>query len=317
MAMFEVFSHPELRRYKTSVVSKASILMLAILALTFIPPLLVVYRSYGFWLREASYREQPKVAFKKEFIMVLDLQNSAGGDSIVYSTFQQYNNLLQSKLRIPIIKAREDDLNHDGKYDRLDLNIEVPMLATDQVVGVKLLLFFYYRLRRFSQFHMESLAYIEHSSGVSGSSLQVFSDLSLQQKQLLGHKGTDRRYNGSLVNETQVYADVYSMSTIFRKYSERNVTTYLQDPLKVWSTGRAADAPFRISTLINYPEQQVFYAPGFWYLIKWGWIQYASVLLIFLYIFNKVKVFVFQHQIVATVVAGPSQTHVGIKDKFS
>ena len=44
-------------------------------------------------------------------------------------------------------QAREDDLNHDGKYDRLDLNIEVPMLATDQVVGVKLLLFFYYRLR--------------------------------------------------------------------------------------------------------------------------------------------------------------------------
>ena len=42
---------------------------------------------------------------------------------------------------------------------------------------------------------MESLAYIEHSSGVPGSSLQVFGDLSLQQKQLLGHKGTDKRYN--------------------------------------------------------------------------------------------------------------------------
>ncbi|GFO05915.1 transmembrane protein 231 [Plakobranchus ocellatus] len=195
MAMYEVFSHPELRRYKTSVVSKASILMLAILALTFIPPLLVVYRSYGFWLREATYREQPKVAFKKEFIMVLDVQNDAEEDSVVYSTFQQYNNLLQSRLRIPIVKAREEDPNRDGKYDKLNLDIEVPMLATDRVVGAKLLLFFYYRLRRFSQFHMESLAYIEYSSGVPGASLQVFGDLSLQQKQLLGHKGTDKRYN--------------------------------------------------------------------------------------------------------------------------
>lgn len=59
------------------------------------------------------------------------------------------------------------------------------------------------------------------------------------------------------------------------------------------------------------------YSPGFWYLIKWGWVQYVSVLLIFLYIFNKVKVFVFQHQVVATVVDTSVVPHLGRKDKFS
>ena len=47
MAVYEVFSHPELRRYKTHVCSKASLLLVIILGLTFIPPLFVVYRSYG------------------------------------------------------------------------------------------------------------------------------------------------------------------------------------------------------------------------------------------------------------------------------
>ncbi|CAG5121819.1 unnamed protein product [Candidula unifasciata] len=313
--MYEIFSHPELRRYKTSIFSKATLLMLAILILTFIPPLLIVYRSYGFWLREATYREQPRVAFKKEFILILDLQN--GQNPVVYSTFQHYNQLVQSYLRIPVVKAREEDINGDGKYDSLSLDIDVPMNAADQVVGVKLVLFFYYKLRRFSQFHMESLGYIDYSSSVPGGSLQVFSDLRLRQKQLLGYRGTDTRYNNTLVDPASPYAETYSLASIFKAYSSRNVTTLLQDPMKIWSAGRAGDSPFRVSVLVNYPEEVISYTPGFWYLIKWGWVQYVSVLLIFLYIFNKVKVFVFQHQVVATVVETPITSSLGRKDKFS
>ena len=42
-----MFSHPELRRYRTSICSGASLILLFTLGLTFIPPLLVVYRSHG------------------------------------------------------------------------------------------------------------------------------------------------------------------------------------------------------------------------------------------------------------------------------
>ncbi|CAL1536530.1 unnamed protein product [Lymnaea stagnalis] len=315
MAIYEIFSHPELRRYKTSIFSKATLLMFIILLITFIPPLIIVYRSYGFWLREGTYREQPNIAFKKEFILQLDLQN--GGNPVVYSTFQLYNQLLQSQLRIPIVKAREEDLNGDGKYDRLNLDIEVPMNGEDQVVGAKLLLFFYYKLRKFSQFHMESLGFIEYVSPIPGASLHVFSDLRLRQKQLLGHKGTDVRFNASLINPTSPYAAAYSFATVFKSYTDRNVTTVLQDANKIWTSGRAANSPFIISAVINYPEEKISYTPGFWNLIKWGWVQYVSVLLIFLYIFNKVKIFIFQHQVVTTVVESAALEHVGRKDKFS
>lgn len=49
MAVYEVFAHPELRRYKTHICTKASLLTFCILFLVFIPPLFVVYRSYGEW----------------------------------------------------------------------------------------------------------------------------------------------------------------------------------------------------------------------------------------------------------------------------
>ncbi|KAH9490974.1 hypothetical protein Btru_032367 [Bulinus truncatus] len=314
MAIYEIFSHPELRRYKTSVFSKATLLMFLILIVTFIPPLIIVYRSYGFWLREGTYREQPNVAFKKEFILQIDLRNSIG--PAVYSTFQQYNQLMQSWLRIPVVKAREDDTNGDGKYDMLDLDLEIPMDVADEVVGVKLLLFFHYKLRKFSQFHMESLGYIDYVSPIPGASLHVYSDLRLRQKQLLGHKGTDVRFNTTLVNPTSPYADSYSLATIFKSYTSRNVTTVLQDANKIWTTGRASTTPFKISAIIIYPEEIIFYTPGFWNLIKWGWVQYVSVLLIFLYIFNKVKIFIFQHQLVPTVVESPLTVQNGRKDKL-
>jgi len=321
MAIYEIFSHPELRRYKASVFSKATLTLLIILIVTFISPLFIVYRSYGFWLREATYREQPIVTFKREFILILDLQSdlqsSTQWNTVAYSTFQQYNHLIQSQLRIPITKVHEDDNNNDGKLDSLNLNMAVPMNPGDNVVGVKLLIFFYYRLNRFSQFHMESLGYISHNSPAPGSSLDIFADLTLKQRQLLSHKGTDARYNGTIVDSTSPYASTYSLSTIFKAYSERNVTTNLQDVQSVWSTGRAADSPFTISAVINYPEQLVVYSPGFWYLIKWGWIQYVSVLALFLFIFGKVKIFVFQQQVVTSVVESSVQSDQGRKDKFS
>ena len=43
-------------------------------------------------------------------------------------------------------------------------------------------------------------------------------------------------------------------------------------------------------------------------MIKWGWIQYVAILLIFLYIFERVKVFFFMNQLVTTIVERASDT---------
>ena len=43
------------------------------------------------------------------------------------------------------------------------------------------------------------------------------------------------------------------------------------------------------------------YLPGFWEMIKFAWIQYVSLLLIFLWAFERIKRFVFQNQVVTTI----------------
>ena len=47
MAFYEVYSHPALIRYKTSVCTKASVFLVVVLGLTYVAPLLVAYRSQG------------------------------------------------------------------------------------------------------------------------------------------------------------------------------------------------------------------------------------------------------------------------------
>lgn len=47
MGFYEVYSHPLLIRYKASVCSRASVFVLVVYLLTYIPPLLITYRSQG------------------------------------------------------------------------------------------------------------------------------------------------------------------------------------------------------------------------------------------------------------------------------
>ncbi|XP_060073829.1 transmembrane protein 231-like [Ylistrum balloti] len=314
MAVYEVFAHPELRRYKTHLCTKATLLMFVVLFVTFIPPLFVVYRSYGFWIKEDYYRETPRVLFKKELILVLELDDTsnAGLSYLTYSTYQRYNELQQQNLRVPVIQSREDDANGDGKNDGLIMKIEMPLLDQERVSGIKLLLFFDYRLERFSSFGMESLAYVTHDSIKSGAKYEVFGELRIKQKQALDHKGLDTRFNSSLVDSTSAYAEAYQFSTIFSNYAQRNVTTVLNAPYSVWTSGRGAGQPFVFSSNISYTEDVFLYTPGFWYMVKWGWVQYVSVLLLFLFVFDRIKVFIFQNQLVTTIVEKPWKA-----DKFS
>lgn len=47
MALYHLFSHPVERAYRAGLCSKAAVFLLLTTALTYIPPLLVAFRSHG------------------------------------------------------------------------------------------------------------------------------------------------------------------------------------------------------------------------------------------------------------------------------
>ncbi|XP_053555497.1 transmembrane protein 231 [Bombina bombina] len=310
MTMYEVYAHPALQRYRAGICSKATVFLLIVLALTYIPPLLVAFRSQGFWLKQSTYEEQPNVRFKYEVLLIA--LNSSRGSYVAWSTFQQFNNLVGDRLRIPLVSAREEDKNNDGKMDQLYLKLELPVQALEDIYGVQLILTFSYQLYRMSTFVMQSMAFIQYSSPIPGAQLYINGDLKLQQRQPLNHQGLDTRYNVSVINGTSPFASAYELTNIVSSYQERNITTVLYDPSPVWLVGRATSDPFVITANIRYPVESISYIPGFWEMIKYAWIQYVSILLIFLWVFERVKIFVFQNQVLTTVplpLVAPSKPH--------
>ncbi|XP_056138192.1 transmembrane protein 231 [Lampris incognitus] len=299
MAFYEVYSHPALIRYKTSVCTKATLFLVVVFCLTYIPPLLVAYRSQGFWIKRSTYEEQPVVRFQYQTLLVA--LTSTKGDYVTWSTFPHFNNMQGTNLRIPTISVREEDQNEDGKLDRLIFRLKLPLKPEEQVYGVQLLLTFNYQLFRMSTVVMQTLAYIQHFSSVPGAQLYINGELRLQQRMPLPHRGLYNVYNVSVIDGSSPFASSYDLINIIGTYQDRNLTTVLSCPSPVWIVGRAARAPFELNADIRYPMEVISYHPGFWETIKFAWIQYVSVLLIFLWIFNRVQTFVFQNQVLPTV----------------
>ncbi|XP_071899965.1 transmembrane protein 231 isoform X1 [Anas platyrhynchos] len=263
MAGVELFSHPAFyTRYRAGLCSAAALALLLIAVFTYVPPLLVAYRSHGFWLKQGAYREQPTVRFRYEVLFVATT-GPGPGSFLAWSTFPAFNRLQEDRLRVPLLSTREEDKNQDGKMDQLHFKLELPLQSTEHVVGVQLILIFSYQLYRMSTLVMQSMAFLQFFSPVPGSQLYMNGDLKLNQRQLLNHCGLDTRYNVSVVNGTSPFAADYDLTNIIAAYRDRNVTTVFSDPNPVWMTGRAADTPFIINATIHYPEEVILISQDF------------------------------------------------------
>ncbi|XP_077465175.1 transmembrane protein 231 [Stigmatopora argus] len=307
MALYEVYSHPALIRYKTGVCTKATLFLLVTLCVTYICPLLMVYRSQGFWNKRNTYEEQAVVRFQYETLMMA--ATGTNGDYVAWSTFPHLNNMLGESLRIPSVSVREEDQNQDGKLDRLIFQLQLPLKDEEHVYSVQLLLTFSYQLFTKSTVVMQTLAYAQHSSSVPGAKVFFSGDLRLQQSVPLPHRGLFNIYNVSVIDGSSPFASAYDLESIVRRYRERNLTTIFTCAMPLWTTGRATGSPFQLTAEIQYPSEVISYYPSFWENIKFAWVQYVSILFIFLWIFERIQAFVFQNQLLITIPITTGKPH--------
>ncbi|XP_060109864.1 transmembrane protein 231 [Heteronotia binoei] len=306
---------PPGRRSRAGLCSLAALALALLAALTVLPPLLLAFRSHGFWLKRSSYAEQPSVRFLHQGLLAALTQ---GGGSLGWSSFAACNRLLGARLRLPRLSAREEDINQDGVMDLLHFQLELPLQSTEQILGIQLILTFSYQLQRMSTFVMQSMAYLQSFSPVPGSRVVVNGDLKLRQRQPLGHCGLDNRYNVSVINGSSPFAQDYDLQNIVAAYQARNVTTVLStDTGPIWVVGRAPSDPFVIQATIHYPVELIVYQPGFWEMIKFAWIQYVCLLLIFLWICERIKPFLFQNQVLFAAPVLPASSILSHKEHQS
>ena len=214
MDLFQVYSRPFSVQYRARLLSQTTIFVLLVsIAFRFLVPLVIVWNSDVFWIKESQVHEMPDVQFKKRFILLVEGKNSTSQELIQYgySTYPAINQAFANAQQyVPVqIENYELDPNIDQKLDKLYLKLTLPIdLAQSQIHSIHLLLFFDYRLNSRVDIRMESVAEIRSQNWVPAKAVHLDGSLQLFQKISFPHKGFDFRYNHSLISDSGAHLHV-------------------------------------------------------------------------------------------------------------
>lgn len=199
-----LFAKPLYIYYNSRLLSEATIFFIIITLIRFLLPLIIVWRTDSFWIKESLYREMPDIDFKKNFILLLNVQTIADQDeqTIGFSTIDTINRILDNdEYLIPInIAQYEYDYDNDHRYDELKLILDIPVdLNQNYVRGFRLLTFFQYRLSERIHLEMESLADLIVNDHNPGQYVRIEGHLELVQRKPFHHRGYEFGFNQSII----------------------------------------------------------------------------------------------------------------------
>ncbi|XP_054164730.1 transmembrane protein 231-like [Oppia nitens] len=279
--------------YKSKLLSESTLFYSLCLISNLFIPLFIVYRSDGFWRKIEFFSEQPDINFKHNLILVLQLNHSLPGFKF-WSTYPQLNSVLRSnQLSLPYITNREIDVNGDGKYDELNIDLNVAINPNEEVIGTQLILFFDYKI---------NVTNIEYYSLKNGRRLRVIGDLVFHQKVPLVYR---KHYipNNDLTNHFQDFF----IEDFLEAYVRRNFSTSLNSNTHYkWFAKHENISDFDINVKIVYNNDQMFYyRTGFWFLIKWAFIQYFAIYLVLRFLIKKIISFVFDNRLLNCIECHP------------
>lgn len=296
---YTVWRRPAATSHSAPIFSAATALSLLLSTIAVVAPLLLAYRSNGFWLRTAEYEEQAEVHWRHEAVLLADLED---GGQLGWSTHPGLQALLGDP-RLPVVRSREEDHNRDGLRDQLTLSLALPLRPGEEVVAATVILFFDVRLHKFSSVQMTGLVVLS-GSGFPGSGLDVVGDARLVQRAPLGPHGRDTRYLPSPL-PPDLSQDL-TLASMLSAYSARNLSLRLDNHYSLWAPGRGSPE-FTVRAEVRYPVQRLTYRPGLWQVLKWGWVQYLSFLIVSLYLAARARDFVFGQRVLPTLVSPPGK----------
>jgi hypothetical protein len=116
---------------------------------------------------------------------------SVGGNpiSIFYSTSPTVNSLYEGTLRSPILQSAEQDDNFDGKVERIEVAVKLPLAPSERITGFSGLFYHDVKLSSKARYMFDAISYVNYDSAASMSNLYVDGDIIVRQTQTLMAKG--------------------------------------------------------------------------------------------------------------------------------
>lgn len=314
MYYYELFSHPDRFSYRAHLVSNSTCVLILCTVLTFLSPFLLTYYTGNFWTKDSVYSEQPRLGDRLKYILIVE--NSDADNTRFLATSYSIINSIFSSIIIPAIETTSSsDTDGDGLIDQLHISFDLPSSETFEIRNIYLWLIFPFEFHSKQRITMETMALISiippyTITKNSNKNLTVFGQLKFEQKIPIEYSGNNSIYNRSIINIDSTSSTLPNFDSILSEYFTRDFyTTFENQYTSMSSRTTTTSTGVTINAVVNVGRQVVRYRPGFWQEFKWGWIQYISVLLPFLCVFNRLKLFVFSNHLVRTLEPLKQQRH--------
>lgn len=108
---------------------------------------------------------------------------------LFHSNYKNFNQLYSESLRVPIITTYSQDDNRDGKLDRLEFGLEMPLTADESIHRVSAILYFDVTISKKAKYNFDAVAYFNYDSGAAVATIYADGDLVFRQTQPLSSKG--------------------------------------------------------------------------------------------------------------------------------
>ena len=299
----QIFSAPVCKRYFSSRLSLAYILALIATALVITVPYILSNDITPLRI----HHEQPRVEFVSKVIVVLQSDSK----ELFFSTIGELNDLRPESFSDASISVFEEDRNRDGLNDRIKLNMEFPIEAEEQIVGLQAFIFASYHLQN-AQVSMESLIFVHHNGVLPGSAYTARGDLILRQNmpmQMREHI-TELYPSNGIINDFK--AAINSMDsnidTLLDRYENREMAPFFLQRAPLWhrdpsgkKSNQSFESTFNLKVIIDIPKlQEVVYISTFSQVLLDVWMRYLSLLVIAVYLMRRLFTFMFTNQIISS-----------------
>ncbi|CAF1200986.1 unnamed protein product [Rotaria sordida] len=313
MYFFELFSHSDRFSYRTDLLSSATYVLILFTTLTLLPPFLLTYYTGDFWTKESIYSEQPRIHNQTKYILIVE-NNAPINNYFFQSSYLTLNRNFQERLITGNKIESLYDIDGDGLNDQFRISFDLIFSQTNILIrSINIWLIFQYELREKQRINMETMALINiippsTFTSNSNSNLTIYGQLIFEQQQTIKSSGNDSIYDKSII-DTISSSSISNLNSILDEYFARKYYTSYQTQY-TWITPRTTSNNnnnnnnniLTVNVLVNIGRQSIRFTPGFWQEFKWGWIQYICVLIPFIIIFNRLKLFVFSNNLVRTLV---------------
>eukprot|EP00929_Paragymnodinium_shiwhaense_P015870 TRINITY_DN123977_c0_g1_i1.p1 TRINITY_DN123977_c0_g1~~TRINITY_DN123977_c0_g1_i1.p1 ORF type:complete len:323 (-),score=66.74 TRINITY_DN123977_c0_g1_i1:322-1290(-) len=301
------FSMPYSRSFVAPRLSTAYFLFLLGGAALVLFPLFATFASDNVWVKESSYREQPRVAFANDLLVMMSGEKAA--DAVGWGTRPELRSLLPREVLVPSVRATALDQNDDGVSDVLKLNVEMPFVesAKEGYRWFFLVAVYNYQLIKKTAEQIGGLVSIDVAAPYLATGVWLKGRVRLRQtlpyrvsqtaRTVYAANPLDVDWRSSWAVENHPV----TMRAILDRYASRNSTIYLElTAPPVWDFSPRDQ--FSAQLEMEVPPELIQYVPGSLEVLKFAWMQLLAFLIPAWIILRIIQAFAFENQIVETYV---------------